>query len=163
MDNKQLNYKKALFFIIDKSGLSIDDFAEKAKISPSLIRHTKDDWNPKFETVDKICSVLNISIVSFFAIAEHESGYSNSITLKYSINRKEISQEEVNKTLKNLREKAQLSKAQLAKKSGINKTNICNREHLKINNHILCSTLEKYAKSFGLSMSKFCEKLDEYE
>lgn len=161
MENSQLNYKKALFYIIQKSGLSIDDFADKANISSSLIRHTTSDWNPKFETVKKICNVSNVSLVSFFAIAEHETKLNNSITLKYNIGNNNPTQLDLNNQLKKLREQSNLSKSQLAVKSGINKTNICNREHLKLNHHILCSTLEKYAKSFGLSMSKFCEKLDE--
>jgi len=161
MENKQLNYKKALFYIIKKSGLSIDDFAKKADISASLIRHTTYDWNPKFETVEKICSVLNISLVSFFAIAEYETNVSNSITLTYKIKNKNHSQIDLNNQLKKLREDSNLSKSQLALKTGINKTNICNREHMKLNNNILCSTLEKYANSFGITMSKFCEKLDE--
>ncbi len=161
MENKQLNYKKALFYIIQKSGLSIEDFANKADISASLIRHTTPDWNPKFETVEKICSVLNISLVSFFAIAEHESNVYHSISLTHKVKTSKYTQIDLNNKLKELREESNLSKSQLALKTGINKTNICNREHMKLNNRILCSTLEKYAKSFGLSMSKFCEKLDE--
>jgi len=163
LNNNKLNYKKALDYIIKKSGLSIEDFAEKANISPSMIRHTSEDWNPKFVTVEKICSVLNISVVSFFAIAEHESEINQSITIKYKIKENNITQKNLNKKLKDIREKSNLSKSQLAQKTGINKTNICNREHLKNQNKILCSTLEKFAHSFGLTMSKLCEEIDDEE
>lgn len=161
MDNKKINYAKALKVLIKTSGLTIDDFAKKANISSSLIRHANEDWNPKFETVIKLCSVLNISIVSFFAIAEHESNISNSITLSYITEKNNFTQKDLNLQLKEIRESSNLSKSQLAKKTGINKTNICNREHLKNDNKILCSTLEKYAYSFNLSMSRLCKILEE--
>jgi transcriptional regulator with XRE-family HTH domain len=153
------NYHKALLFIIEHSGLSIENFAKKADISPSLIRHATKDWNPKYSTVEKICSTVNISISSFFMIAEHNAGQLESITMKFVIKKEEISPSELCQKLKTVRTNLNLSESQIAKKSGINKTNICNREHSKISNQILCSTLEKYAFSFGLKMSDLSKKL----
>ncbi|NCD04735.1 MAG: XRE family transcriptional regulator [Spirochaetia bacterium] len=154
-----LNYYKALLYLIKISHLSIDDFAKKAKISPSLIRHANDSWNPKYSTVERICSVVNISISCFFLIAENESGLTNSITMKYVIKTESLSPKELCLKLSQVRINRNLSESQIAKISGINKTNICNREHCKINNNILCSTLEKYAFSYGLSMSALIEKI----
>lgn len=154
-----INYYKTLIYIINLSGLSCEDFAKKADISLSLIRHADETWNPKYSTVEKICSVVNLSVASFFNIAEHLSGVSDSITMKFVINNDKLSPEEMNYKLKKFRNDLHLSESELAKRSGINKTNICNREHGKIKTQMLCSTLEKYAYSLGLSMSGLTDKL----
>jgi len=155
-----LSYYTALQTILDLSGLTIDDFADKANISPSVIRHADEDWNPKFDTVERICSVINISISSFFLIAEHQLSIKNSITLKYVMKNNYISVKFLNEKLQELRLNSNMSRSQLSKKTGICKANICNREHSKITNKMLCSTLEKYALSFGLTMSELCEILE---
>ena len=154
-----INYYKTLLFIINLSGLSIEDFAAKASISLSLIRHADENWNPKYTTVEKICSVVNISVATFFNIAENLSGIKDSITMKYVVKQESISPLELSKKLKEVRTNSNLTESQLARISGINKTNICNREHGKIQTRILCSTLEKYAFSFGLAMSDLTEEL----
>ncbi|MCY1152442.1 MAG: helix-turn-helix transcriptional regulator [Sphaerochaetaceae bacterium] len=162
-ENYSINYYKTLIFIINLSGLSFENFAKKADISLSLISHADDSWNPKYSTVEKICSVVNISVTSFFNIAENLAGIKESITLNYVNRNDTLSPDELCKKLKDVRLSLKITEAQLAKSSGINKTNICNREHGKIKTQILCSTLEKYAASFGLSMSGLSDKLYEKE
>ncbi len=158
-NNISINYYKTLIFVINLSGLSIEDFANKADISLSLISHADDSWNPKYSTVEKICSVVNISVTTFFNIAENIAGIKESITLNYVTKTDKLSPSEICQRLKEVRRSLKISEAQLAKSSGINKTNICNREHGKIKTQILCSTLEKYAASFGLTMSSLSDQL----
>lgn len=154
-----INYYETLIFIINLSGLSIEEFAKKADISLSLISHADANWNPKYSTVEKICSVVKLSVTSFFNIAENLAGKKESITLNYVKKDETLTPSQLCSKLKDVRLSLNLSEAQLARDSGINKTNICNREHGKIKTKILCSTLEKYAASFGLSMSGLSEKL----
>ncbi len=158
-NNISINYYKTLIFVINLSGLSIEDFANKADISLSLISHADDSWNPKYSTVEKICSVVNISVTTFFNIAENIAGIKESITLNYVTKTDKLSPSEICQRLKEVRRSLKISEAELAKSSGINKTNICNREHGKIKTQILCSTLEKYAASFGLTMSSLSDQL----
>lgn len=157
--NISINYYETLIFVINLSGLSIEEFAKKANISLSLISHADESWNPKYSTVEKICSVVKISVTSFFNIAENLAGVKESITMNYVSKSDKLTPIELCEQLKDVRKSLQISEAKLAKLSGINKTNICNREHGKIKTQILCSTLEKYAASFGLSMSGLTDKL----
>ncbi len=159
---QNINYYSTLKYIINMSGLSIKDFANSATISESLIRHADDNWNPKYTTIEKICSVIHISIPSFFIIADHVAGNCNHVKVNYIIHNQQLEPEELCKKLKIWRERLNISEGKLAATSGFDKSNISKRENVKWNSIMLCSTLEIYAKCYGLTMKQLSSYLYEY-
>jgi transcriptional regulator with XRE-family HTH domain len=144
------------------SGLSIKDFASAASISESLIRHADSSWNPKYTTIEKICSVIRIDIYSFYKIADYLSGNCKNANVNYIINCQKISPQNLNYKLKKRREYNNLTEGKLAEKTGFDKSNISKRENSKRETIMLCSTLEIYAKSFGITMKQLCRYIYDY-
>lgn len=153
----QINYYKTLKYVIDLSGLSIKDFAKLANISESLIRHADETWNPKYTTVEKICSVVHISIPSFYKISEYLAGKSSVLELNYIIEKQSIPPNKLCTILKKTRIKKHITEGKLAAKTGFNKANISKRENKKWVSNMLCSTLEIYAHCFGISMKQLAK------
>ncbi|MBK5201241.1 MAG: helix-turn-helix transcriptional regulator [Spirochaetaceae bacterium] len=164
LDNKRqnINYYSTLKYIIDMSGLSVKDFANSATISESLIRHANDNWNPKYTTIEKICSVIHISIPSFYIISEYIEGNCKQVKVNYIIHNQQLEPEDLCKKLKAWRKKLKISEGKLAATSGFDKSNISKRENIKWNSIMLCSTLEIYAKCYGLTMKQLSSYLYEY-
>ena len=157
-----VNYYKALRYIIGLSNLNIREFALAASISESLIRHANDSWNPKYTTIEKICNTIHISNPSFYNISDHLEGYTNKLKLEYIINNQLLTPQELSVKLRAKRNCNNLTEGKLAAKSGFDKSNISKRESSNSQSIMLCSTLEVYANSFGLSMKQLSKFLYEY-
>lgn len=154
---KKINYYATLKYIIGLSGLSIKDFASAASISESLIRHADTNWNPKYTTIEKICSVIRIDIYSFYKISDYIEGNSTNVKVNYIITSQKITPDILNYKLKSRRLSHHITEGKLAEKTGFDKSNISKRENSHTNVIMLCSTLEIYARCFGLTMQQLCK------
>lgn len=161
-EEDDINYCLTLKYIIRMSGLSIKDFATAASISESLIRHADSSWNPKYTTIEKICSVIRIDIYSFYKLSDYVSGNCKSANVNYIIDCQEITPQNLNIKLKNRRKSNHLTEGKLAEKTGFDKSNISKRENSTHEVIMLCSTLNIYAKSFGISMKQLCSYIYDY-
>jgi transcriptional regulator with XRE-family HTH domain len=151
-----INYYLTLKHIINMSGLSIKDFATAASISESLIRHADSGWNPKYTTIEKICGVIRIDIYSFYKLADYVSGNCKNANVNYIIDCQKITPRNLNIKLKNRRKYNNLTEGKLAEKTGFDKSNISKRENSRHEVTMLCSTLQIYAQSFGITMKQLC-------
>ncbi|MCK9190631.1 MAG: hypothetical protein M0P10_03670 [Sphaerochaetaceae bacterium] len=156
-----VNYYKALKYIIDLSNLNVKEFALAASISESLVRHADDTWNPKYTTIEKICNVIHISVPSFYIISDHLEGYTSKVKLDYCIQKQNLSPQELSSKLRKKRTINNITEGKLATKTGFDKSNISKRESQNSQSIMLCSTLEIYADSFGLSMRQLSKYLYE--
>ncbi|MGH4038403.1 MAG: hypothetical protein ACRQFF_11260 [Sphaerochaeta sp.] len=156
-----VNYYKALKYIIDLSNLNVREFSLAASISESLVRHADDTWNPKYTTIEKICNVIHISVPSFYNITDHLAGNTGKVKLDYRIKKQEISPQELSLKLRRKRTSNNITEGKLAAKTGFDKSNISKRESQNSQSIMLCSTLEIYADSFGLSMKQLSNYLYE--
>lgn len=157
-----INYCLTLKYIIGMSGLSVKDFASAASISESLIRHADNNWNPKYTTIEKICRVIRIDICSFFKLADYVSGNCKNANVNYIIDCQKITPQKLNTRLKDRRKTNHITEGKLAEKTGFDKSNISKRENSKHEVIMLCSTLEVYAQSFGISMKQLCRYIYDY-